>query len=193
LLYQTELVPVGEDQLQHIELARELARRFNTRFGETFVLPQGRVPKMGARIMALDNPEKKMSKSATSALGYIAMTDEPALIIKKIQRAETDSGTDIVMSQDKPAISNLLAIYHLLSGESVKDLEKKYRDVGYGVFKKDLADVVVAHLSPIREKYREFLDDRHELEKILRKGSERAEGIAAETLRTAKERVGLGL
>jgi len=191
LLYGAHLVPVGEDQRQHLELARTLARRFNGMYGETFVVPEIMVPEAGARVMALDEPSQKMSKSAPTPAGYIALLDEPDAIRRKIRRAKTDSGTEIVASPDKPAIMNLLNIYAALSGEAIPELEARYEDKGYGDLKKDLAEVVVEALSPIRERALELLDDPRELDGILETGAERAREVASSTLRDAWTRMGL--
>jgi len=143
LLYNTDVVPVGDDQLQHVELTRELGKRFNKQFGLTFNIPEAKILKDGARIMGLDDPTKKMSKSAASAYNYIALTDRPDEAAKKIMKAVTDSGSEIKFDKEnKPAIANLLTIYSLLAKESIKNLEKKYDGQGYGGFKKDLAEVV---------------------------------------------------
>src|ERR687893_2557597 len=158
LLYNAHLVPVGEDQRQHLELARTLARRFNGLYGETFVVPEPMILDTGARVMALDEPTKKMSKSSPTPAGYVALLDEPDVIRRKIRRAKTDSGTEVVASPEKPAITNLLGIYAGLTDRSVPEIEDQYRGKGYGDFKKDLAEVVVESLSPIRERTLELLD-----------------------------------
>lgn len=192
LLYQTELVPVGEEQLQHIELARELARRFNKRFGETFVVPKSIVQRMGARIMALDDPSKKMSKSATTTAGYIALLDTPDVIQKKISRAVTDSGTEIVYSPKKPALSNLLTIYHLLSGIPIGDIEKKYSGKGYKEFKEGLIRVLNKELEPIQKKYATLMSHPDDVCAILKEGAVAARTRADEMLTRVKRAVGLG-
>ena len=140
LLYDTDLVPVGEDQKQHIELTRDVAERFNARYGETFVVPHPDIKPEGARVMALDDPTKKMSKSAASPNNFIALTDEPDLIVKKVKRAVTDSGGEVRAGEDKPALTNLLSIYSLFSGVSIRELEERYQGKGYGAFKSDLAE-----------------------------------------------------
>ncbi|MCL6631113.1 MAG: tryptophan--tRNA ligase [Alicyclobacillus herbarius] len=190
LLYQTDWVPVGEDQKQHLELTRDLAERFNKRYGETFTIPEPMIAKIGARIMSLEDPLKKMSKSDASAGAYISMLDTPDVIRKKISRAVTDSEREVRYDvENKPAISNLLTIYSLFSGKSVAELEKQYQGQGYGPFKKDLAEAVVAGLSPIQERYQEILDSP-ELDAILRDGAERAAAKCEETLRMVKQRIG---
>ena len=168
LLYDTTVVPVGEDQMQHLELTRVLARRFNDTFGPTFTVPQALIQKMGARIMALDEPAIKMSKSANSTYNYIALTDDVDTIRKKILKAVTDSEAGVVYDPDKkPAISNLLTIYHQLTGETMKIIEDRYVGKGYGDFKKDLAEVVIDHFAPISKKMKEFKADPGELNRIL--------------------------
>lgn len=188
LLYDTEVVPVGEDQLQHIELARTLARRFNRRFGDTFVLPQGVVQKAGARIMALDNPTKKMSKSALSEAGYIALMDKPDVARKKIMRAVTDSGSEIVYRDDKPALKNLITIFSLFSGRAPQELEQTYHGKGYADFKRDLGDTIAEFLEGFQKKYA-ALSDGETLD-ILRSGAKRARDIASKKCSEIKEKVG---
>ncbi len=189
LLYNTDLVPVGEDQKQHVELARTLARRFNSRYGEVFKIPEVEIRKEGARIMGLDEANKKMSKSASPA-NYIALTDTPEAAAKKITRAVTDSGKEIKYDKEnKPAISNLLTIYSLLSGEEIKELEKKYQGKGYGDFKKDLSRTVGEFLTTFQKKYNSFEDD--EVREILKEGAEKARPVAEETLGRVKERLGI--
>jgi tryptophanyl-tRNA synthetase len=189
LLYNTDAVPVGEDQKQHVELTRTLARRFNSRYGEVFKEPEAIIRKEAARIMGLDDPMKKMSKSANAA-SYIALTDAPELAAKKIMRAVTDSGKEIKYDkEEKPAISNLLTIYSLLSGEEIKALEKKYAGKGYGDFKKDLAQIVGEFLTSFQKKYNSFQDD--EVREILKEGAEKARPMAEATLKRVKEKLGI--
>lgn len=188
LLYDTQVVPVGDDQVQHIELTRTLARRFNDRFGETFRIPEARIMKEGARIMALDDPTKKMSKSATSQYNAIALTDDADTVRKKIKKAVTDSGSEIVYQDEKPALKNLINIYTLLSGMPVKEIEAKYLGKGYGDFKADLAEVVVDFLVPFQEKMAGLSDE--ETLRILREGADRVRPIAVAKLAEAKEKVG---
>ncbi|MBM3204946.1 tryptophan--tRNA ligase [Candidatus Uhrbacteria bacterium] len=193
LLYDATVVPVGEDQTQHVELTRTIAKRFNDHFGPTFTVPQLLIRKVGARIMGLDDPEKKMSKSAASALNYIALTDDADTIRKKIMKAVTDSGTGIVFDPDKrPAISNLLTIYHHMSGQSIKSLEQAFAGKGYGDFKKALAEVVIEHLAPITKKILEYRKDPGQLNKILDKGLDTAKKAAEEKMKLVRDRVGLG-
>jgi len=189
LLYRTQLVPVGEDQKQHIELTRDLAIRFNNAFGETFVVPEPLIGQVGARIMSLGDPTRKMSKSDPRPAHYIALTDTPDVIRKKINRAVTDSGSEILYHEEKPALSNLLTIYHLMSGIPISELEERYRGVGYAQFKRDLADVIIEHLRPFQERY-EGLEDA-EVIRILREGASRARVVAEQTVRQVKERMGI--
>lgn len=190
LLYKTELVPVGADQKQHVELTRDLAERFNHLFGETFVLPEPMIQKEGSRIMGLDNPLKKMSKSAGPD-NYISLLDAPNVIREKVKKAITDSGKEIKMAEDKPAISNLLTIYSLLSNKSVADLEKEYQGKSYADFKSDLAEVVVNYLQPFQKKYQEIIDQSDYIEKILRDGADKANTIAQQKIKEVKEKIGI--
>lgn len=189
LLYDTAIVPVGDDQLQHIELARTLARRFNERFGETFLVPEGKIQKEGARIMGLDDPTKKMSKSASSEYNYIALTDDAETIRKKVKKAVTDSGSEIVYSPDKPALQNLINIYSLFTGKSAEEIQTLYVGKGYGDFKADLAEVLVDFLTPFQERLAALSDD--EVKGILEQGAAKARTLAAEKMKQVKERVGL--
>jgi tryptophanyl-tRNA synthetase len=191
LLYNAHLVPVGEDQRQHLELTRTLARRFNGLYGETFVVPEPMILETGARIMALDEPTAKMSKSSPTPAGYVALLDEPDAIRRKIRRAKTDSGTEIVASPEKPALTNLLGIYAGITGETIPKIEVRYRGKGYGDFKTDLAEVVVERLSPIRERTLELLDNPQELDGILEAGAERAREVSRSTLHDAWAKLGL--
>ena len=190
LLYQTDAVPVGEDQKQHVELTRDLAERFNNAFGKTFVVPEPIIPAAGARIMGLDDPAKKMSKSAGSASNYISLTDSPDEVLRKIKRAVTDSGTEVRSGPDKPALTNLLTIYGLLAGEPVETIEVRYEGRGYADFKKDLGDVVVGALAPFQRRMKELADDKGFTLDVLRDGAERAEAVAERTMRKVRERMG---
>lgn len=191
LLYQADLVPVGEDQKQHVELTRTLARRFNHIFGQTFTIPQALIRKEGARIMGLDNPLKKMSKSARNPYNYIALTDSPDLIREKIKKAVTDSGREIKFNPvKKPAISNLLTIYSLISGLTIKEIEKHYFNKGYADFKADLAERIVNFLIPFQERYRDFESQPKYLEKIFKQGRDKAGKIAKITIQKVKEKMG---
>jgi len=192
LLFDAEVVPVGDDQRQHVELTRDLAERFNSRFGETFVVPQAMILKDGARIYDLQNPESKMSKSAESGAGIVWMLDEPDVTRKKIMRAVTD--TDGVVSFDragKPGISNLLSIYSAFTGRAVADIELEYDGKGYGDFKKGLVEVVVETFGPIRERALDLLSDPSELDRILAGNAERAGEVAERTLAKAFNAIGL--
>jgi len=190
LLYQATHVPVGEDQKQHLELTRDLANRFNNRYGETFIVPEPVIQEIGARIMGLDDPSKKMSKSNPNASSYILMTDEPAVIRKKFSRAVTDSDMSVRYDWDtKPAVSNLIEIFSVFAGISIPEVEKQFEGQGYGNFKKELAEVVIAKLEPIQQHYKEIVDSS-ELDDILRDGAERAAAVANETLLKAKRNMG---
>ncbi len=192
LLYKTDFVPVGEDQKQHIEFARMLARRFNGLYGETFIEPKEIILKEGARIMGLDDPMKKMSKSAENSNNYIALTDEPSLIKEKIKRAVTDSGNEIIYDEEKkPGISNLLEIYSLLSDKPIKQLEKEYQNKNYGEFKNDLAGVVIAFLTPFQKEFNKLKENPEKVKKILKNGAEKANIIAEKTLKEVKDKIGL--
>lgn len=189
LLYDTNLVPVGEDQLQHIEIARVLAKRFNKRFGDIFIVPEAHVQKEGMRIMGLDDPTKKMSKSAASEYNYIALTDDEEAVRRKIKKAVTDSGSEIVYSEDKPALMNLIHIYSLLSSDMpTKDIEKKYQGKGYAEFKNDLAELTVNFLKPLQEKISMLKDD--DVLEILREGAEKVRPLAKKKLDKVKEKIG---
>ncbi|HHX92405.1 MAG TPA: tryptophan--tRNA ligase [Clostridiales bacterium] len=193
LLYDTDIVPVGNDQKQHIELTRDLAIRINNKYGETFVVPDGRFLKESARIMSLDDPTSKMSKSAESEASRISLLDEPARIKKAIMRSTTDSEGSIRFDvENKPGVSNLLNIYSSFSGKGIEEIEAQYEGLGYGAFKKDLVDIVVEGLSPIQERYRDIRYS-NELLDVLREGTEKAEAIASQTMKRVSERFGLGI
>jgi tryptophanyl-tRNA synthetase len=192
LLYRPKYVPVGEDQRQHLELTRDLAQRFNHRYKKTFPLPEPYILKSTGRILDLQNPLAKMSKTNSGASGIIEMLDEPKVSAKKIRSAVTDSGTEVRFDEEqKPGVSNLLTIYSTLSGKSIEELEKEYDGRGYGDFKGDLADVVVDFVTPFRRRTLELLDDRAELDGVLRRGAERAREVASRTLADVYDRVGL--
>jgi tryptophanyl-tRNA synthetase len=191
LLYQADEVPVGEDQRQHLELTRDLAQRFNHRFGPTFTVPRPYILAEVAKITDLDNPTAKMGKSTSSPQGIIDVLEDPASIRKKISRAVTDSGSEIrADEQDKPGISNLLRIYSALTGESVPDLERRYAGQGYGTFKKDVADVVVGALAPVRERTELMLADEAQLDRLLAQGAARARKVAGPTMAAVRDRIG---
>jgi tryptophanyl-tRNA synthetase len=191
LLYDTRLVPVGEDQKQHVELTRDLAGRFNSLLGETFVLPEPLVPPEGARIMALDDPTQKMSKSDDRPLGSVELTDSPDEIRRKLRAAVTDSGREVRAGGDKPALSNLLTIFSLFERTPVAELETRFASAGYGEFKAALIEVVTEGLRPIRERYTELMKDQSELDDLLYAGAERAAEEARPMLARVRERVGL--
>lgn len=191
LLYQADAVPVGEDQRQHIELTRDLAERFNSRFGQTFNVPAPHIVKEVAKIYDLQDPTIKMSKSASTPKGLINLLDEPKVTAKKVRSAVTDTDTVIRFdSVEKPGVSNLLTIYSTLTGTTVTELEQKYEGKGYGALKTDLADVMVDFVTPFRTRTQEYLDDPETLDSILAKGAEKARAVAAETLAAAFDRVG---
>lgn len=192
LLYNTDVVPVGQDQKQHVELARDTAQRFNNIYGETFVLPEPIIPDVGARIMGLDDPTKKMSKSETASGHAINLLDPPDDIRAKIMRATTDSQREIRFDAARPGIFNLLTIYHLFSGQSQKDIEAKFEGKGYGDFKKDLAEVVVEGLRPLQTRYKELTADPTRIDSLLADGADRARPMAEKVLAEVKKRVGLG-
>jgi tryptophanyl-tRNA synthetase len=191
LLYQANAVPVGEDQRQHIELTRDLAERFNGRFGDTFTIPDAYIVKETAKIYDLQEPLSKMSKSAASPKGLINLLDEPKASAKKIKSAVTDTDTVIRYDeQEKPGVSNLLTIYSTLTGTGIPELEQRYEGKGYGALKTDLAEVFVEWVTPFRERTQEYLGDPETLDSVLAKGAEKARSVAAETLAKAYERIG---
>jgi tryptophanyl-tRNA synthetase len=191
LLYGTQLVPVGDDQRQHLELTRDLAIRFNSRYGDTFVVPEALIPKESARIYDLQDPTAKMSKSAASEAGLVKLMDEPAVTAKKFRSAVTDTGREVRYDPaEKPGISNLLDIFAATTGRTIAEIEVEYEGHGYGDFKKDVAEVVVDRLAPIRTRTLELLEDPAELDRLLAIGAERAAERAERMLRTAYDRVG---
>lgn len=191
LLYQANQVPVGEDQRQHIELTRDLAERFNARFGETFTIPDPYILKETAKIFDLQDPSSKMSKSAATPKGLINLLDEPKATAKKVKSAVTDTDTVIRFDRaEKPGVSNLLTIYSTLTGSGIEDLEQKYEGKGYGALKTDLAEVMVEFVTPFRTRTQEYLDDPESLDSILAKGAEKARAVAAETLALTYDRMG---
>jgi tryptophanyl-tRNA synthetase len=192
LLYQADLVPVGEDQRQHIELTRDLAERFNSRYGSTFNIPTGFILKQGAKIYDLQNPTTKMSKSAESTSGLIEILDAPEVNAKKIKSAVTDAGREIKFDEkEKPGVSNLLTIHSALSGQSISDLENHFAGKGYGDLKGEVADVVVEYLKPIRQKTLELLADESHLLEMLSKGAAKAQDVASTTLAKTYSNLGL--
>lgn len=190
LLYQADLVPVGEDQRQHLELTRDIAGRFNSIYGDTFKIPEGYIGKVGARIMALQEPTKKMSKSDENKNNTIAIMDDPAVIMNKIKRAVTDSENQVRFSEDKPGISNLLNIYCATTGSTMADAEKEFENVGYGTFKTAVGEAVVANLEPIQAKVKELEKNKDYIESIIKINSERASHLADRTLRKVHKKVG---
>jgi len=190
LLYNTDYVPVGEDQKQHLELTRDIAQRFNNRFGETFVVPEPMILKFGARIMSLTDPTKKMSKSDSDQNNRINLLDEPSTIKKKIMRAVTDSETEIRLDwENKPGVSNLLTIYSLFTGIEIEEVVNKFKGEGYGTLKKELAEVVIDKLTVIQKNYKDL--SRDYVLKVLKEGAERAQAVAEKTLKEVKEKMGL--
>lgn len=191
LLYQSELVPIGADQKQHLELARDLAIRFNNRFGETFKVPEGYFGKSGARVKSLADPEKKMSKSDANLNAFISMDDDPAAIVRKFKRAVTDSDDRIIFSDEKPGISNLLTIYCSFTGKSIEEAEKEFDGKGYGEFKLAVGEVVASVIEPIRQEKNKILTDKDYIDGVLSAGAEKAERIAYRTLNKVYKKVGL--
>ena len=190
LLYQTDFVPIGDDQRQHLELARDIAERFNTRFGETFRVPSGVYPEIGARIMDLQEPTKKMSTTGGTPQGTILMLDPPDTIRKKVKSAVTDSGSEVRRDEEKPGVTNLIDVMTVATGESAEAIEARYDGGGYGQFKGDVAEAVVALLEPIQARYAELRSDPAELIRLLGAGADKASESAAPTLRSMYERMG---
>ena len=192
LLYSADLVPVGEDQKQHLELTRDLAERFNKKYNDIFTIPEVRIPKVGARVMSLQDPSKKMSKSDPNQKGFISMLDEPKQIEKKIKSAVTDSEGIVRFDiENKPGVSNLLSIYSIVSGKTIAELETLYEGKGYGAFKGDLAEVIINALSPIQQKYNELMES-NELDEILDRGAEKARLVADKMVSKMEKAMGLG-
>jgi tryptophanyl-tRNA synthetase len=191
LLYQTDIVPIGDDQRQHLELTRDVAERFNSRFGETFTVPKGVYPEAGARIMDLQQPENKMSTTGGNPQGTIYLLDPPEVVRKKVKTAVTDSGREIVHDPDEKAgVSNLIEIMTVATGESIAEVEKRFENSGYGQFKSDVGEAVVALLEPIQARFRELRDDPAELERMLAIGAAKAREASAPTLEKMYERMG---
>lgn len=192
LLYKADLVPVGEDQRQHLEITRDIAERFNKLYGETFVIPDAYVRKESARIMGLQDPESKMSKSATNLNDVIFLEDEPEVILKKFKKAVTDSENKVRFNpEEKPGVSNLMQIYASITGKSMKDIETEFDGKGYGDFKMTVANSVIDKLKPIQEKYKEILENKEYLESIYKKGAEDARKLASKTLDEVKSKIGI--
>ncbi|WP_148867456.1 tryptophan--tRNA ligase [Thermosediminibacter litoriperuensis] len=192
LLFQTDLVPVGEDQKQHVELTRDIAIRFNNLYGEIFKIPEAYIPKVGARIMSLQEPTKKMSKSDENENSYILVLDPPDVIMKKFKRAVTDSEAEVRYDVErKPGISNLMNIYAAVTSRSFKEIEREFEGKGYGYFKKAVAEAVIDRLRPIREKYDELMANKDYMEKVMKNGASRANELAQETLKNVYDKIGL--
>jgi tryptophanyl-tRNA synthetase len=192
LAYKAKEVPVGEDQRQHVELMRDVAERFNARFGELLVVPEARIPDVGARIMNLQEPTSRMSTTYGSEQGTVYILDEPETMRKKVMSAVTDSGSEVGRSEDKPGISNLIEILSVLRGTSAEDVERDFAGSGYGDFKAAVADAVVEELRPIREPYEQLSKDQAELETMLEAGAEKARAIASETVAEVRDVMGIG-
>jgi tryptophanyl-tRNA synthetase len=192
LLYKATEVPVGDDQRQHVELMREIARRFNERFGETLVVPEHRIPEVGARIMDLQEPERKMSTTGGTEQGTVLVLDEPETIRKKLGSAVTDSGREVLRRDDKPGVTNLIDILAVARGVEPAAVEREFEGAGYGDFKKGVAEAVVELLSPVRESYAELRPDEAALEQILAAGAEKARALAAPTVAEVRDRMGIG-
>jgi tryptophanyl-tRNA synthetase len=191
LLYRTEIVPVGDDQQQHVELARNVAERFNSRYGETFVVPRGVYPEVGARIMDLQEPQRKMSTTSGTPQGTVLVLDPPQTIVKKVKSAVTDSGSDVRYApEEKPGVSNLIEIMAVATGEPIASIESRYDGGGYGRFKQDVADAVVALFEPVQQRYAELRADEGELRRMLAVGAQKARETSAPMLATTYEKMG---
>jgi tryptophanyl-tRNA synthetase len=192
LAYRAHEVPVGDDQRQHIELMRDVAQRFNARFGQTLVVPEGRYPEVGARIMDLQYPERKMSTTGGSPQGTVLVLDEPGAVLKKFRSAVTDSGTEVLRGPDKPGVSNLIEILAAVREIAPEQVESEFDGSGYGAFKQAVGDAVVAYLTPVRERYRALRADELGLERILSQGADKARAIAAGTMLDVRRAMGVG-
>ena len=192
LAYRAHEVPVGADQRQHVELMRDIAIRFNERFGETLVVPEHRIPEVGARIMDLQEPERKMSTTSSTEQGTVYVLDEPSTVVKKLKSSVTDSGREVARSPDKPGISNLIEVMAVIRGADSAAIEAEFDGAGYGTFKQAVADAIVGYLAPVRERYAELREDEAALEGLLGAGAERARAIARETVVDVRERMGVG-
>lgn len=191
LLYQADMVPVGADQKQHLEFTRDIATRFNSRYGETFKIPEPYIPEAGARVMSLQDPTKKMSKSDENANAFISILDDRSVIMNKFKRAVTDSETEIVYREGKDGINNLITIYSVLTGKTIPEVEREFEGKGYGEFKPAVGEVVADALAPIRENFAKYSKDKAELERLAAAGAERAYSISIRTLKKAMRKVGL--
>ncbi len=190
LLYQSDLVPVGADQKQHLEIARDIAVRFNNIYGDVFTVPDGYIPKSAARIRSLQDPSKKMSKSDDNVNAWIAILDDRDAVIRKFKRAVTDSESVVRMSEDKPGISNLISIYSAVTGKTAEEVEREFEGKGYGDFKLAVGETVAGVLAPIKQRHDEIIKDKKELERLYRNGAERAEHIARKTYLKAMKKIG---
>lgn len=193
LLYKPDFVPVGADQKQHLEIARDIAERFNRIYGEVFTIPEPYIAKTGAKVMSLQDPDKKMSKSDDNQNAYVAILDDRDTVIRKFKRAVTDSEGGIYVSEDKPGVSNLIGIYSAVTGKTVKDIESEFSGLGYGDFKLAVGEAVADELAPIKQRYEEIIKDKSELERIYKEGAARAEKVAAKTYFKAMKKVGFVL
>jgi tryptophanyl-tRNA synthetase len=192
LLYQTDEVPVGDDQRQHLELARDVAERFNERFGDTFVVPRHVIPEVGGRIMDLQSPESKMSTTSVSEAGRVMLLDDDKTTVKKVKSAVTDSGSEVRRGPDKAGISNLIEIMAVATGRTPDDIEREFEGKGYGDFKAAVADAVVEYIRPIRERYEELRPDESRIEAVLEEGAARARAIAEDTMEDVRAKMGIG-
>ncbi|MEG1442544.1 MAG: tryptophan--tRNA ligase, partial [Oscillospiraceae bacterium] len=190
LLYQADLVPVGHDQKQHLEITRDLANRFNNAYSDTFTVPEPYIPKVGARIMSLSDPTQKMSKSDPNENGYILLLDPLDTVVRKIKRAVTDSGGEVKRGEGKEGVENLMSIYSAVTGKNMDEIEAIFEGKGYGEFKGAVADAVVAVLSPIQERYKELMKDKTYLESVYKKGAEIANKVAMKTVSKVYRKVG---
>jgi tryptophanyl-tRNA synthetase len=190
LLYQTDIVPVGTDQRQHVELMRDIAERFNSRFGETFKVPRGVYPEVGARVMDLQEPDNKMSTTGGTEQGTVYVLDSPDVIRRKFKTAVTDSGREVVHAPEKPGVSNLIEIMAVATGDSIEDIQSRYDGRGYGAFKEEVAESVIALLAPFQERYQEIRGDAGELSRILKLGAGKAREASAPTLEAMYEKMG---
>ncbi len=193
LLYQPDLVPVGADQKQHLEIARDIAIRFNNKYGDVFTVPDAYIPKAGARIMSLQDPAKKMSKSDENPNAWVAILDDKDTIIRKFKRAVTDSDACVRMSDEKPGISNLITIYSTVTGKTVEEVEREFEGKGYGDFKLAVGETVADKLAPIKQRYDEIIKDKKALEALYREGAQKAERVARKTYFKAMKKVGFVL
>ncbi len=191
LLYQTNLVPIGADQKQHLELARDIALRFNGIYGDVFTVPEGFFPKVAARIMSLQDPTAKMSKSDVNENAKVMLTDDGDAIIRKFKRAVTDSGSEVRAAEDKPGVTNLMSIYSAVTGKSFEEIEREFEGKGYGDFKLAVGEAVRDTLMPIQDKYRAYLSDKEQLNAVLKNGAEHASYIASKTMRKVRRKIGL--